>query len=159
MTKLKPSRPAEKHKGYYGAEPILKDVDPGVRPTAVAMQPPLKKPCAECPLRRDSAPGYLGGYTPEMYVDILYSAAMIACHSSPGFHEGDIATQRQCTGVAAFRANVGHIASVDVPSPTGPITVPTTAHTATQIIGSDTENYFADEDEFCAHHEPGQTRD
>jgi len=149
-------RPADKHKGYYGNEPVKAGQDPELRAAAATMQLPTRKPCAECPLRKDSLPGFLGGYTPEMYLEIMSSPAMIACHSSPGFHEGDVPSMRMCTGVAAFRANTGQIASVVVDGRAGRQVVTTTAHEATKFIGSDTEHYFATEEEFVEHHTPGQ---
>lgn len=151
--KFKPSRAGEKHKGYYGSKPIKEQEGTGgVVATSRTMKPALVSPCVECPLRKDSASGYLGGYTPEMYLEILYSPASIACHSSPGFHEGVIETQRHCTGVAAFRANVGYVCSV--PTPHG--LVPTTAHESTKLIGSDTEHYFDTPEAFVEHHRKGQ---
>lgn len=153
---FRPSVPGEKHRGYYGAKPIKKEEGTGgLKSSPAAMKPALRAPCVECPLRRDSAPGYLGGYTPEMYLEILHSPASIACHSSKGFHEGVIETQAHCTGVAAYRANVGHICSV----PTEHGLVPTSAHLSTQLIGSDTEHYFATPQEFYDHHIEGQSDD
>lgn len=142
-------RPARAQRGYYGNEPVKEAAGTGgIRLAEVVMQGPAPAPCVECPLRRDSKPGYLGGYTPEMYLDVLHGPASLACHSSPGFHHGDIEQQRHCTGVAAYRANVGHIAQIDF-RPTG-------AHTATQRIGPDPVTYFASAQEFYDHHAPGQ---
>lgn len=139
-----------KAQGYFGRKPIKQsEGNGGLKVASVPMGSPLRQPCKECPLRRDSKPGYLGGYTPEMYIEILHSPASIACHSSPGFHEGDISRQRACTGVAAFRANVGHICEYH-----GHVTH---AQLATEIIGEDRERFFATDDEFVAHHKPGQT--
>ena len=138
-----------KSQGYYGNKPVKKDEGTGgLHITEVHMRLPLRTPCNECPLRRDSKPGYLGGYTPEMYVEVLHSPASIACHSSPGFHEGDIARQRHCTGVAAFRANVEHVCQVRGYS--------TMAQAATEYVGKDTDRYFASDEEFVEHHKPGQ---
>lgn len=123
--------------------------------SAEPMKPAVKLPCVECPLRRDSAPGYLGGYTPEMYLEVMFSPASIACHSSPGFHEGEVGKQHHCTGVAAFRANVGWIASVEHNG----VMMPTYAHQSTREIGSDTEHYFASAQEFYDHHKKGQEDD
>ncbi|AHC30578.1 hypothetical protein CC53_gp161 [Rhizobium phage vB_RleS_L338C] len=116
------------------------------------------------PFRRDSASGYLGGYTPEMYLDAVHSPASLACHRSPGFHEGDIEKQRVCTGLAAFRANIGHIASTDAMverwDGKGHVwsKVPTAAHESTQFVGCDDETYFGNEQEFYDHHKPGQVK-
>lgn len=64
---------------------------------------PTNKVCVECPFRKDSTPGHLGGYTPDMYVEALRSPASIACHMSPGFYAGDHSTQHHCTGLAIMR--------------------------------------------------------
>jgi hypothetical protein len=122
----------------------------GIMLVRKGMQLALPVPCVECPLRRDSAPGYLGGYTPEMYVEILHGPASIACHCSPGFHEGVIPLQRHCTGVAAFRANVGHVCEVG-----GHLSA---AHNSTVSVGPDRDLFFASDEEFVAHHKPGQVR-
>jgi len=120
----------------------------GLRVIKHGMQRADKSPCKECPLRRSSTPGYLGGYTPEMYVEVMKSPASIACHMSPGFYEGDIPRQRHCTGIAAFRANTGHIAAMNGR--------PTHAHESTEYVGSNADEFFANEQEFIEHHAKGQ---
>lgn len=138
-----------KSQGYYGAKPIkAAEGTGGLKIAPASMQPPLRTPCKECPLRRDSQPGYLGGYTPAMYIEVLHSPASLACHSSKGFHEGVLETQRHCTGVAAFRANVGHECTF--------LGYPTKAQEAVDLIGPDRETYFATDDEFVEHHQKGQ---
>jgi hypothetical protein len=127
----------------------------GIVAVPKAMKNADKTPCVECPLRRDSAPGYLGGYTPEMYLEALHGPASIACHKSPGFHEGQIERQRHCTGVAAYRANVGHVCTM--PHPVAGYVI-TTAHDSTKLIGEDRETFFATPEEFVAHHRGGQER-
>lgn len=110
--------------------------------------------CVECPLRRDSTPGYLGGYTPQMYLDIMASGASIACHMTPGFQAGIIDRQHHCTGVAAFRANTGFVAMVR-----GVITA---AHDSTLFVAGlpgILGRVFASAAEFLAHHTPGQKGD
>lgn len=146
-------KPAKKDpKGYYGNEHI-KDDNGGLAITSATMQRAIKKPCNECPLRRGCAPGHLGGYSPEMYRDVLYSPASLACHRSPGFHEGDIGRQRHCTGVAAFRANVGYISSIRRPD--GSV-MQSIAHDSTKLVGHDEVTYFATYEEFHAHHKEAQ---
>lgn len=100
--------------------------------------PPTEKPCKECPLRKDSAPGYLGGYTAENYIAILHSDAQIACHMSPGFPH-DHSQQRHCTGVCGYRANVGKM-------PRGPETAQ-----AVEQIGKSAE-FFESPLQFLEHH-------
>jgi hypothetical protein len=100
---------------------------------------PARKPCVECPLSRTSTPGYLGGYTPQQYIDVLHEIGDIACHLSPGF-PNNRAEQRSCTGVAMFRANVGVVALAN------------NARAAVNHVGADTEAAFASDAEFLAHH-------
>jgi hypothetical protein len=148
-SKLRPAATPEQHLGYYGNKPIKSDVGFGgfIR-TKDHMKPPAKIPCRECPLRRDAAPGFLGGYTPEMYIAVLHSPASLACHCSKGFHTGEIGKQRHCTGVAGYRANVGILRGA-------------AADTATRAMENYprdlTEDFFSSPEEFYAHHKPGQT--
>lgn len=147
--RFKPSRPGSEHRGYHGNQPVKKDEGTGGLVLAGAPMPPaLPSPCVECPLRRDSAPGYLGGYTPKMYLEILHSPASIACHARAGFHSGETGKQRHCAGVAAFRANVGHVCELHG--------VLTKAQESTDLIGQDKEHYFASDQELVAHHEKGR---
>jgi hypothetical protein len=103
-------------------------------------KPPARVPCKECPLARASTPGYLGGYTPEMYLAVLHGPADIACHMSKGF-PANRSEQRSCTGVAMYRANVGHW-------PAG-----ANAADAVAWTGQNMELAFATADEFKKHHE------
>lgn len=83
-----------------------------LKPGRIGHLPP-KTPCNECPMRLDSVPGALGGWTPEMYVEALIGPPDIACHLSKGFHAsggcGDPEDQKSCAGVAAIRVNCGLI--------------------------------------------------
>lgn len=119
----------------------VKTDDGGIHLTPKRMRLAQKVACAECPLRRDSAPGYLGGYSPEMYIDVLHGPASIACHK---FLKNPLDQQHVCTGVAAFRANVGHVCKIN-----GHITG---AQDSTDFVGPDRENFFASDAEFLAHH-------
>lgn len=55
------------------------------------------KPCHDCPMRRNSIPGWLGGETPEQYRALLHSDAIIWCHTM---------TPAYCAGAAIYRTNV-----------------------------------------------------
>lgn len=117
-----------------------------MRPGALG-QLPTKKPCIECPLRKDAKPGALGGYSPRDYLRIMGGPADIGCHASKGFDAQDHARTRSCTGVAAFRASMGVLA----PHPLSH------AHEATKYIGNDPEQIavgmcFDDPIEFVLHH-------
>lgn len=58
---------------------------------------PLTKTCSDCPLRRDSLRGWLGGLSPEEYRRLLHSDIRVECH----VHNGS-----RCAGVAIYRTNV-----------------------------------------------------
>lgn len=130
---------------------------------AVDLQPgqfghlPCKTLCKECPLRRDSIRGWLGGWTPEMYIKALHSDVDIACHMSAGFVEagkaraqgGDaraytnpayLAEMRSCTGVAHYRANTGKL--------------PRSSHAADAVrhVGENHDAVFSTPQEFLDHH-------
>lgn len=144
---IKPSRTPRCEHGNAHTKPDMG----GIHATPRHMQSANNHLCVECPLRRDAKPGYLGGYSPEMYLEALHSGASIACHMSPGFREGVLETQRHCTGVAAYRANVGVVAMVE-----GHIT---RAHESTRIVGDAdkvTFYVFDSPESFYAHHKPGQ---
>lgn len=114
----------------------------GLNISRKAMQPPAKTACAECPLRRDAAPGRLGGYSPEMYVGILHSPASIACHMA-GDVRGPIELQRHCVGVCAYRSNVGLLPNIDG--------FPTGAASAVLAVGKDAQ-FFESPETFVDHH-------
>ncbi len=64
-----------------------------------ARQTPIQhtSPCSDCPFRRDSLPGWLGGNTPLDFVRMAHSETSYRCHAKIGPH---------CAGLAIFRANV-----------------------------------------------------
>jgi hypothetical protein len=115
------------------ARPIMVTVPSGFG------QPPTAAPCRECPLARAALSGALGGYTVAQYLEVLHGPADIACHMSKGFPK-DRATQRSCTGVAAYRANVGLL-----PAGYG-------ARQAVLLVGADRAAVFASPAEFARHH-------
>lgn len=55
------------------------------------------EPCHDCPWRRKSLPGWLGGSTPEDWVATAHSDQLVTCHTTGN---------QQCAGVAIYRANV-----------------------------------------------------
>jgi len=120
--------------------------------TEKSMREPAKTMCAECPLSRQSTPGFIGGYTVAQYIEILHGPASIACHMSRGFKDGleGIEDQRHCTGVAAYRANVA--ARGGLMEPVG------TAMAAMLIIGPRADA-FAGSWEFAERHEPPKKED
>lgn len=56
-----------------------------------------KKPCSDCPFRRDSLAGWLGGETSEFFVSFAMGEGVYPCHVKVG---------PQCSGMAVFRANI-----------------------------------------------------
>ena len=60
-------------------------------------------PCAECPWRKDSAQGYLGGHTTEVYADAVSEGVNPACHMSDFGPEDD--RTAFCAGAASVMAN------------------------------------------------------
>lgn len=56
----------------------------------------LTSACSDCPLRRDSLNGWLGGNTPEQYARLCHSDEVVECH----VHAGS-----RCAGLAIYRRN------------------------------------------------------
>lgn len=56
----------------------------------------LTKACSDCPLRRDSLNGWLGGSSPEEYARLCHSDEVVECH----VHAGS-----RCAGIAIYRRN------------------------------------------------------
>lgn len=74
------------------------------------MLTPKNKPCAECPFRRKSAPGYLGADKPENFVDTaLHGEIPMPCHLEVDYEQDDweetLDSVHQCTGHAIFLTN------------------------------------------------------
>jgi hypothetical protein len=111
----------------------------------VSHLPPVTKvACNECPWRREAAPGHLGPYGPEKWVDIAHSEAAIACHKTitvvneDGEGDWEDPQIRQCFGAAQFRKNV-------FKSPRDPEVAATDSR--------DLDAFFAWGNEFIAHHQ------
>ena len=90
-------------------------------------------PCSDCPFRRDSLPGWLGGSDATTFVRAAHSDARMDCHVLLG---------AQCVGAAVYRANV-------CKSSRDPHTL-----TATR----DRARVFASPAEFLAHHDDEASR-
>jgi hypothetical protein len=73
----------------------------------------LKKPCAECPFRRDLTDAGRAGLDEKDGVLALVGQAvgpfLLPCHMDPGYRgQGDANPElAQCAGAATFRANLG----------------------------------------------------
>lgn len=59
-------------------------------------------PCSDCPWRRESLPGWLGGMSPEDWVKAAHGDNAIECHTRVG-RSGQFI---HCAGAAIYRANV-----------------------------------------------------
>lgn len=61
-----------------------------------------KKPCRECPWRRASLPGFLGGYEPEQFTQqVQFDGPPLPCHMT---HDG-VEAQAMCAGALIFMRN------------------------------------------------------
>lgn len=96
-----------------------------------------KKPCNECPWRRDAEPGFLGPHDVDEWLFFAHSGGPIGCHKT--IREDEDWSQpglRQCAGAAIFRGNDG-----------------ITPNRPDVAIGpTDCEHVFADCAEFAKHH-------
>lgn len=85
----------------------------------------LTKACSDCPLRRDSLNGWLGGSTPEQYARLCHSDEVVECH----VHAGS-----RCAGLAIYRRNTAKWQPEE------------------HRLPHDRETIFANIAEFMAHH-------
>lgn len=87
----------------------------------------IKKPCTDCPFRRDSIAGWLGGDSPEAWIESVHGETRIVCH---------VYSDVQCAGAAIYRANVCKL-----------------VHDPTALqLEPDRETVFARSTEFLEHH-------
>lgn len=87
-----------------------------------------KVPCSDCPFRRDSLPGWLGGELPEPFI---YSQA-----HGDGPYGCHVIVNQQCAGMAVYRANIEH----------------DPAYIAALRLPADPVKVFATPREFLEHH-------
>jgi hypothetical protein len=85
----------------------------------------LTRACSDCPLRRDSLKGWLGGATPDEYARLCHSDEVVECH----VHAGS-----RCAGLAIYRKNVAKRQPVEHELP------------------ADRGSVFSNRAEFLAHH-------
>jgi len=68
----------------------------------------LKTPCRECPFRKDSAPGWLGSYTPQEVMEVVVNDGPFLCHSRVDYDDDDwddedaLAVHEECAGSMIF---------------------------------------------------------
>lgn len=86
-----------------------------------------RSPCHDCPWRKTSIAGWLGGGTTADWIDTARSDAAVPCHALAG---------QQCAGIAIFRANIAKL-------PRDP---------AVLRLPADRETVFGTPHEFSAYH-------
>lgn len=87
-------------------------------------------PCSDCPFRRDSLPGWLGGVLlAQDFVKMAHSEVKYPCH---------VIVNQQCAGMAQYRRNV--VKQCRDPS-------------ILRLPDKDTTTVFAHPDEFLEHHQ------
>jgi hypothetical protein len=59
-----------------------------------------KRPCSDCPFRRASLCGWLGGIDVQAYLDLAHSDFPVRCHAL---------RNTECAGAAIYRANVAKL--------------------------------------------------
>jgi hypothetical protein len=68
----------------------------------------VKEPCPQCPFRRDSRAGYLGGTSPAGFIGQAHGPFALPCHMhgdfTPQDRHGKAMDAPQCAGAAAYRA-------------------------------------------------------
>lgn len=97
---------------------------------AVPTDEQITKPCSDCPFARSALNGWLGGSTPQEYIQLAHSDNQIDCHTLDG---------PQCAGAAIYRANMAK--SVRDPQ--------------VLRLPADRERVFKNPMEFIEHHSKG----
>jgi len=109
------------------------------------MKPPTGTPCRECPMRRASAPGWLGSDTPEDFIRTMHGDMPMPCHLAVNY-EDPYWRQRlkdapQCSGQAIYLSNICKRPRPDLQG-----------NPVAQTLPADRVTVFARPDEFLAHH-------
>lgn len=86
-----------------------------------------RTPCSDCPFRRDSLPGWLGGIPAEFFTETAHGEGTYNCH---------VIVNQQCAGMAVYRANV----------------CKTPRYIAALALPADKQKVFAWPTEFLEHH-------
>lgn len=63
------------------------------------MKNDLKKPCKECPFKKNSLPGWLGGETAQSTFDMVSHEVDFACHMT---RDKDVEKMSRCRGFLLF---------------------------------------------------------
>lgn len=104
------------------------------------LPPATRTPCNDCPWRRVAAPGWLGPYDPQHWIELAHSEQPIACHQTIKVEDWSDPELRQCKGAAIFRSNV--------------FKLPRNPQDAAATTKVDTVKVFATDTEFIDYHEP-----
>ena len=103
------------------------------------MRANLKRPCPECPWRREHPAGWLGGYKPEDFVNqVQFDGPPLPCHRT--FPKGGGEPASMCAGALIFMRN-----SCKAPTHPG-------YGDALAGVEPDTETVFHWPHEFLEHH-------
>ena len=75
-------------------------------------RPPTKQPCSDCPFRRKAMPGWLGGSSPEGFIDCMNRDEPLPCHQTIDYDDPDWLLKwsaqeagSMCAGALIFMAN------------------------------------------------------
>lgn len=98
---------------------------------AVPAKRQITKPCTDCPWRRDSLPGWLGGASSSEWVRAAHGEDKVPCHV-----HGNV----QCAGLAVYRAN----------------TAKSCRDSSIIKLPKDKTSVFASPAEFINHHTKGE---
>lgn len=110
---------------------------------------PTLKPCSDCPFRRKAMPGWLGGGSPESFIDCMQRDEPLPCHQTIDYDDEHWLakwmlqrnTGKMCAGALVFMAN--KLQKSHVPGfPTMP---------------KDPANVFSNSVEFVRHHREAGT--
>lgn len=104
-------------------------------------------PCAECPWKKDSTKGWLGGHPPEFYADAVQEGVIPACHMNDHGPESD--RTAFCAGAASTMKNAAKMAEEMEPGQDG-------AEAMRQAVGK-RDDTFAHPALFYAYHTDGKT--
>lgn len=112
----------------------------------------FKKPCNDCPFRRDSIPGWCGDSEPEWFVESALAdytqyqdgSYLAPCHQTVDYNDPDweskLGDAAACAGALIFAKN-------RCKSPRDP-----NRNAAVRSVDTDYETVFASPDEFIEHH-------
>jgi hypothetical protein len=103
------------------------------------------RPCCECPLRRASAPGWLGEATPANFIAAVLAEELMPCHRAIDYERFDWRKQLPdaplCAGSLVFLRNCSHW-------PRNPALAAAVAQ-----VGKNHRLVFSRRAEFLKHHE------